>query len=59
MIEVEGVKCRALIDPGTGSSYVLSKVIGTLIKQPIRKESKGIETLIHSVVQKLQCIGMV
>ena len=51
-IEVEGVKCRALIDMGAGSSYVSSKLISRLNKKPIRKESKRIGTLMHSVVQK-------
>ena len=52
VIEVEGVKCRALIDTGAGSSHVLSKLISRLNKKPIREESKRTETLIHSVVQK-------
>ena len=52
MIEVEVVKCRALIDTGAGSSYVSSKLISRLNKKPIRKESKRIETLMYSVVQK-------
>ena len=51
-IEEEGVKCRVLIDTGAGSSYVSSKLISRLNKKPIRKESKRIETLMHSVVQK-------
>ena len=50
--EVEGVKCRELIDTGAGSSYVSSKLISRLNKKPIRKESKRIETLMHSVLQK-------
>ena len=49
VIEVEGLKCRALIGTGAGGSHVSSKVIG---KKPIRKESNRIETLMHSVVQK-------
>ena len=51
MIEVEGVKCRALIDTGAGSSYVSSKLISRLNKKTIHKESKRIETLMHPVVQ--------
>ena len=49
-IEVEGVKCRALIDTGTGGSYASSKLISRLYEKTIRKESKRIETLMHSVV---------
>ena len=52
VIEVEGVRYRALIDTGAGSSYVPSKLINRLNKKPIRKESKRIETLMNSVVQK-------
>ena len=51
-IEVEGTKCRALIDTGAGSSYVSSKLISRLNKKPIRRESKRTDTLMHSVVQK-------
>ena len=49
VIEVEDMKCRALIDTGAGSCYVSSKVIS---KKLIRKESEHIETLMHSVVEK-------
>ena len=52
VIEVEGVKCRALIDTGTGGSCVSVRLISRLNKKPIRKESKRIGTLMHLVVQK-------
>ena len=52
VIEAKGVKRRALIDTRAGSSYVSSKLISRLNKKPIRKESKLIETLMHSVLQK-------
>ena len=52
VIEVEGVKCRALIDTGAGSSYASSKLINKVNKKPIRKETKRIETLMDSVVKK-------
>ena len=51
VIKVEAVKCRTLIDTGVGSSYVSSKLISRLNEKPIRKESKRIETLMHSVVE--------
>ena len=50
--EKEVVNCRALIDSWAGSSYVKSKLISRLNKRPVLKESKRIETLMHSVVQK-------
>ena len=54
VIEVEGVKCRALIDTGAGSSYASSKLINKINKKPIRRETKRIETLMHSVVKKTE-----
>ena len=51
VIEVEGVKCQALIDTGAGSSYASSKLINKINKKPIRRETKRIETLMHSVVK--------
>ena len=52
VIEVEGVKCRALIDTGAGSPYASSKLLNKINKKPIRREIKRIETLMHSVVKK-------
>ena len=54
VIEVEGVKCRALIDTGAGSSYASSKLINKINKKPIRRETKRIETQMHSVVKKAE-----
>ena len=45
------MKCRVMIDTGVGSSYVPSKLNSRLNKNPICKESKRIETLMHWVVQ--------
>ena len=52
VIEVEGVKCRALIDTGAGSPCASSKLLNKINKKPIRREIKRIETLMHSVVKK-------
>ena len=52
VIEVEGVKYRALIDTGAGSSYASFKLMHNINKKPIRRETKRIETLMHSVVKK-------
>ena len=54
VIEVEGVKCRALIDTGAGSPYASSNLINKINKKPIRRESKRIETLMHSVIKKTE-----
>ena len=54
VIEVEGVRWRALIDTGAGSSCTSSKLINKINKKPIRRETKRIETLMHSVVKKTE-----
>ena len=54
VIEGEGVKCRALIDSRAGSSYTSTKLINKINKKPMRGESKRIETLMHSVVEKTE-----
>ena len=54
VIEVEGVKCLALIDTGMGSSYASSKLINKINKKPICRQSKRIETLMHSLVKKTE-----
>ena len=53
VIDVEGVKCRALIDTGAGSSYASYKLISK-INKPICRETMRIETLMHSVVKKTE-----
>ena len=37
VLEVEGIKCRPLIDTGVGSSYASSNLIKKLKDNPIRK----------------------
>ena len=54
VIEVEGVKCRVLIDTGARSSYASSKLINKINKKPICRETKRVETLMHSVVKKTE-----
>ena len=54
VIEVEGVKCRVLIDTGARSSCASSKLINKINKKPICRETKRVETLMHSVVKKTE-----
>ena len=37
IIEIEGIKCRALLDTGSSSSYVSSTVANIMKKNPVRK----------------------
>jgi hypothetical protein len=38
IVEVEGVKCRALLDTGAGSSYSSAALLDRIPKRPSKKE---------------------
>ena len=46
--EVNGIRCRALVDSGAGSSYVSAKLIELLQVKPTEIQTKTIETLMSS-----------
>ena len=52
IIKVNGVKFRALLDTGSGSSYISESFIDRLKINPARKEYKTIETLTNSTTKK-------
>ena len=52
VIEVNGIKCRALIDSGAGSSYVSAKLIELLRVKPTEVQTKTIDMLMTSKVAK-------
>ena len=54
VIEVNGIKCRALIDSGAGSSYVSAKLIELLRVKPTEVQTKTIDMLMTSKVAKLE-----
>ena len=39
IVEVEGIKCRALLDTGAGSSYASAALLDRLHKRAVRKEN--------------------
>ena len=51
VILVDGVKCRALLDTGAGSSYVSAGLMNVLRKKPTRKETKHIEMMMNSTTK--------
>lgn len=53
VISVDGIKCRALLDSGSGSSYASSSLIENLNKKPTRTEHKHIEMMVCSTTQKV------
>ena len=54
IISVDGVKCRALLDTGAGSSYVSAGLMNVLRKKPIRKETKHIEMMMNSATKNIE-----
>ena len=54
IINVNGVKCRALSDTGSGSSYISELFIDLLKINPVRREYKTIETLTNSTSKKVK-----
>ena len=52
IIKVNVVKCRALLDTGSGSSYISESLIDLLKIRPVRKEYKPVETLTNSTTKK-------
>ena len=58
IIKVNGVKCRALLDKGSGSSYISESFIDLLKVNPVRKKYKIIETLTNSTTKKLKIYNL-
>ena len=54
VVSVEGVKCRALLDTGSGNSYALAALIDLLPKRGIRKEVRHVEMMLGSVTKEME-----
>ena len=54
VVFVDGIKCRALLDTGAGSSYASTALIERLNKRPTHVEHKRIEMMVCSTIQKVQ-----
>ena len=50
VVEVNGIKCRALFDSGAGSSYVSAKLIDLLCVKPSAVQTKSIDMLMSTKV---------
>ena len=51
---VDGIKCRALLATGAGSSYASAALVERLNKRPTHVEHKQIEMMLCSTFQKVQ-----
>ncbi|XP_028394878.1 uncharacterized protein LOC114519022 [Dendronephthya gigantea] len=58
VVELDGVKCRALLDTGSGNSYVSSTLMKLTKKKPVRQEIRTIEMMLHSTSKKIDIYGV-
>ena len=58
VVEVNGIRCRAMIDSGAGSSYVSAKLIDLLKLKPSQSQIKNIDMLMASKTFKLEIYDM-
>ena len=58
IIKVNGIKCRALFEISSGSSYILEPFIDLLKINPVRKKYKTIETLTNSTTKRLKIYNL-
>ena len=54
VVLINGIKCRALLDSGVGSSYISSTIADLLRKPPISKETKQIEIMMNSTTRNIE-----
>ena len=54
VVEVCGIRCRALLDTGAGNSYASAALPGRIGKQPVRKEFRRIETLVLTTDKEIE-----
>jgi hypothetical protein len=54
VVEINGIKCRALLDTGAGSSYASSALINKLKIKPVKVERRHIEMMIGSVTKNIE-----
>jgi len=54
LLEVDGIKTRALLDTGAESSYASAKLINALHKKPAEIKTRRIEMMLGSTTTKAQ-----
>jgi hypothetical protein len=54
LLEIEGIKTRALLDTAAGSSYASARLINALHKQPMETKTKRIEMMLGSTTTKVE-----
>ena len=64
VVVVSGVKCRALLDSGSGANFSTSKLLALIRSRPMRHEEKDIDMLMDSgkmevEIQEMEIASMV
>ena len=58
IVKVEGIKCRAQLDTGAGSSYASSTLLQLIKKKPIRQDYKRIEMMMQSTTRVMDIYNL-
>ena len=53
VVDVHGVKCRALLDSGSGSSYASAVLLKTIGVKPISSEMRQIEMMLSTTTRRM------
>ena len=53
VVEVEGVRCPALLDPGSGNSYVSFTLMNFTKKKPVKQGIKTLEMMLHATTRTI------
>ena len=54
IVDVEGVKCRALLDTGAGNSYASAALLDRLSKRESKRETKKIEMMLRTTTREME-----
>ena len=54
LVNVDGIKTRALLDTGAGSSYASAQLINALHKRPAETQTKRIEMMLGAMTTKVE-----
>jgi hypothetical protein len=54
IVNVEGVKCRALLDTGAGSSYASAALLDKLPKRESKRETRKVEMMLGTTTREME-----
>ena len=54
VVKVNGIRCRAQLDTGAGSSYASAALLDRIKTRPVRKEVRRIEMIMQTTRQEIE-----